>query len=219
MWWIVSATGRLPSPPDVALAGIDLARRGLLLEDLGASARRVLLGFGVGSAAGLLLGSLIGLSRVASMLLSPLLGALRAVPTIAWLPLLLLALGFGEAPKVVLISIGAALPVFATLAGALRRPDASQSDASRPDASRPDPREVVAATVGGLRQALAQSWLFMVAAELLSSTTGLGFLLIQSSAHGRTDRLVLTIILLAVLARSTDGLLGLVETLLRRRRR
>jgi sulfonate transport system permease protein len=214
VWWIVSAAGRLPSPADVAVAGIDLAQRGLLLEHLAASGRRVLLGFAFGSAAGLLLGALIGLSRAASVLLSPLLGALRAVPTLAWLPLLLFALGIGEAPKIVLISIGAALPVFASLAGALRLPDARP-----PDARPADRRAVIEATVGGLRQALAQSWLFMVAAELLSSTTGLGVLLIQSGANGRTDRLLLTIILLAVLARSTDGLLGLIERRVRDRRR
>jgi sulfonate transport system permease protein len=208
-WWIASAAGRVPSPADVAMAGIDLAQRGLLLEDLAASGQRVLLGFAFGSTAGVILGALIGLSRTASVLLSPLLGALRAVPTLAWLPLLLFALGIGDAPKLVLISIGAALPVFASIAGGLR--------ATEPPAR--DRRAVAAAAVGGLRQALAQSWLFMVAAEMLSSTTGLGFLLIQSSANGRVDRLLLTIILLAVLARSTDGLLGLVERRLRDRRR
>jgi sulfonate transport system permease protein len=214
VWWIVSAAGivgpdRLPSPPAVAVAGVELARRGLLVVDLGASVQRVLPGVALGSAAGLALGILVGLSRTARVLLSPFLTALRAVPTLAWLPLLLLYLGIGEPAKVVLIGIGAALPVFATLSNALQ---AGAGDTRRA-------RNTVPVAVGALRLALAQSWLFMVAAEILSATTGLGFLLIQSSAAGRIDRLFLTIILLAVLARSTDGILGLVEWTLRRPRR
>ena len=63
---------------------------------------------------------------------------------------------------------------------------------------------VIPSIVSGLRLALAQSWLFLVAAELLGSSMGLGFLLIDSSNNGRIDRLFLAIILLAILGK-TDG--------------
>ncbi len=63
----------------------------------------------------------------------------------------------------------------------------------------------------GLRLALAQSWLFLVAAELLAAAEGLGFLLTESQSNGRVDRLLLAIVLLAVLGKTTDALLGLVE--------
>ena len=70
---------------------------------------------------------------------------------------------------------------------------------------------VVPAVFSGLRLALAQSWLFLVAAELIASSQGLGFLLIDSQNNGRTDRLLLAIVLLAVLGKASDALLGLVQ--------
>src|SRR5699024_5728940 len=62
-----------------------------------------------------------------------------------------------------------------------------------------------------LRLALAQAWLFLVAAELIASSMGLGFLLTDSQNNGRTDRLILAIILLALLGKITDTVLGFAE--------
>jgi sulfonate transport system permease protein len=70
---------------------------------------------------------------------------------------------------------------------------------------------VLPSVVSGLRLALAQAWLFLVAAELIASSMGLGFLLIDSQNNGRVDRMLLTIVLLAVLGKTTDALLGLAE--------
>ena len=128
VWWGVAASGwvpayRLPSPAAVVAAGFDLAERGLFFQDIAISTQRVLTGFAFGAGIGLVLGALVGLSRNASILLSPLIGALRAVPSLAWLPLIVLYIGLGEAPKVVLVTIGAAFPVFTTLASALRHVD------------------------------------------------------------------------------------------------
>ncbi len=69
----------------------------------------------------------------------------------------------------------------------------------------------VPAVLAGLRLALAQAWLFLVAAELLASSMGLGFLLTECTNNGRIDRIYLTIILLAVLGKLTDALVGLLE--------
>lgn len=223
IWWSVSASGllpayRLPAPPSVVLAAVDLAERGLLFQDVAISTQRVLLGFTFGSLIGLTLGSVVGLSRTGSLLLSPLLGALRAVPSLAWLPLLLLYLGIGEVPKVTLITIGAAFPVFTTLAGALRHVDTHLVELGRAYGlgrlrlfTTVQLPAVIPAVVSGLRLALAQSWLFLVAAELLNSSMGLGFLLIDSTNNGRIDRLFLAIILLAILGKLTDGLIGVLE--------
>ena len=71
--------------------------------------------------------------------------------------------------------------------------------------------------VSGLRLALAQSWLFLVAAELIASSMGLGFLLSDSQANGRVDRMFLAIILLAVLGTLTDAVLNLLQKVLLRR--
>jgi sulfonate transport system permease protein len=229
IWWAISNSGtvpsyRLPSPQQVVLAAVDLAERGQLYRDIAISTQRVLLGFAIGSLIGLVLGALVGLSRTFSVLLSPVIGALRAVPSLAWVPLLVLYLGIQEEPKVILIMIGAAFPVFTTLSIALRHVDPALVEMGRAFGlsrlallTTVQLPAVLPALVSGLRLGLAQSWLFLVAAELLASAMGLGFLLIDSQNNGRLDRIFLAIILLAVLGKTTDALIGLFERWLNRR--
>ena len=208
----------LPAPLAVWDAGVELARRGELSTHVLISVQRVLLGFAAGSAVGLALGAVVGLSRLADTLLAGTLGALRAVPSLAWVPLLLIWLKFGEDSKVTLIAIGAFFPVYTTVASALRHVDPHLVEAGRAFGLRGARLllrvQLPAATpavVSGLRLALAQSWLFLVAAELIASSMGLGFLLNDSQFNGRTDRILLAIVLLAVLGKTTDALVGVVE--------
>ena len=136
----------------------------------------------------------------------------------AWVPLLLLWIGIGENSKVTLVAIGAFFPVFTTVSAALREVDRHLVEAARSfgfsglrlllTVQLP---AVMPSVISGLRLALAQAWLFLVAAELIASSMGLGFLLTDSQNNGRTDRLILAIILLAVLGKLTDWLLGLLE--------
>lgn len=222
-WQLLTDAGaftpvQLPGPVAVMDAGVDLAERGLLQQYAAVSTQRVVLGFGIGAAAGLLIGSLVGLSRLADVLLGPLVGALRAVPSLAWVPLLLLWLGIYEPPKVTLIAIGAFFPVYTTTATALRHVDASLVEAGRAFGLRGvrllGVVQLPAATPGvlaGLRLGLAQGWLFLVAAELIAASQGLGFLLTDSSNNGRTDRILLAILALAVLGKLTDALVGVGE--------
>ncbi|UTT45850.1 ABC transporter permease [Micrococcus luteus] len=223
LWWAVTAAGllsavQLPSPGAVLSAGVNLLERGDLWLHVGISTQRVLLGFLLGAALGLAVGSALGLSRWADALFAPLIGALRAVPSLAWVPLLILWMQIGEESKVTLIAIGAFFPVFTTVHAALRHVDPHLVEAGRAfgyhglsllrTVQLP---AVVPAVFSGLRLALAQAWLFLVAAELIASSMGLGFLLTDSQNNGRTDRLILAIILLAVLGKLTDWLLGLLE--------
>jgi sulfonate transport system permease protein len=228
VWQLVTAlelvpSYRLPSPTQVVVAGIDLAQRGLLGPYVGISIQRVLLGFAIGAVLGLAIGAVVGLSRVASSLFAPTIGGFRAVPSLAWVPLLILYVGINEDSKVILIAIGALFPVYTTVAGALRHVDPHLVELGRAYGlsrlrllGQVQLPAVVPSVVSGLRLALAQSWLFLVAAELIASSMGLGFLLVDSQNNGRVDRMFLTIILLGILGKTTDALLGLLErTLLR----
>lgn len=222
-WHVASVSGwidpvTLPGPLSVLAAAGELIERGDLGYHVAISAQRVMLGFAFGAAAGLALGSLLGLSRLADALLSTTVGALRAVPSLAWVPLLLLWIGIGEDSKVTLIAIGAFFPVFTTVSMALRHVDRQLVEAGRAFGLRGlrlfttvQLPAVVPAVISGLRLALAQAWLFLVAAELLASSMGLGFLLTDSQNNGRVDRLLLAIVLLAVLGKVSDALLGLFE--------
>ncbi len=223
-WWqavtslgIVS-TAQLPMPLAIVEAAVELAQRGLLVTYVAVSAQRVLIGFAIGASLGLMLGALTGLARPYDALFGPILGALRAVPSLAWVPLLILWLRIGEESKITLIAIGAFFPVYTTVAGSIRHVDRQLVEAgqafglsgSRLFTTIQLPA-VVPSVVSGLRLALAQAWLFLVAAELIASSAGLGFLLVDSQNNGRIDRILLAIILLAILGKTTDAILGVFE--------
>lgn len=222
-WQLATTAGlfsavQLPPPATVLEAGRDLIQRGELGQHIAISTQRVLIGFAVGAGLGLVLGSLVGLSKFADALLAPTIGALRAVPSLAWVPLLILWMKIGEDSKITLILIGAFFPVFTTVSLALRHVDRNLVEAARAFGLRGvrllttvQLPAVVPAVFSGLRLALAQAWLFLVAAELIASSMGLGFLLTDSQNNGRTDRLLLAIVLLAVIGKITDALLGLAE--------
>lgn len=214
--WVTSS--QLPSPASVFSAAVDLLGRGELGNHIGISTQRVLVGFAIGAVLGLGAGALVGLSRIADALLGPTIGAFRAVPSLAWVPLLILWLKIGEDSKITLIAIGAFFPVFTTVYLALRHVDKNLIEAGRAFGLKGlkllttiQLPAVVPAIFSGLRLALAQAWLFLVAAELIASSMGLGFLLNDSQNNGRIDRLILAIILLAVLGKITDALVGLAE--------
>ncbi|WP_461411414.1 ABC transporter permease [Georgenia sp.] len=223
LWQLASVVGwldpvTLPAPSSVLAAGVDLLGRGELGIHVAISTQRVLLGFAIGAAAGLAAGAVIGLSRWAATLFSTTIGAFRAVPSLAWVPLLMLWIGIGESSKVTLIAIGAFFPVFTTVAMALGHVDRQIVEAGRAFGLRGlrllatvQLPAVVPSVISGLRLALAQAWLFLVAAELLASSMGLGFLLTDSQNNGRVDRLLLAVVLLAILGKLTDALLGIVE--------
>jgi len=229
VWQITTSVGlvpvyRLPPPASVVTAAVGLAESGELWRHIAISVQRVLVGFTVGSLVGLAVAALVGLTRAGDVLLSPTLAAIRAIPSLALVPLLLLWMGIGEDSKVTLIAVGAFFPIFTTVAGALRHVDAQLVEMGRSFSLRGwelfrtvQLPAVVPSLVSGLRLAMAQSWLFLVASELIAASMGLGFLLTLSQQNGRVDRILLTIALLAVLGALSNAILSVIEKRLLRR--
>jgi sulfonate transport system permease protein len=223
VWQAVTSTGLvprslLPPPTEVLAALADLVADGSLWGHLAISGQRVLLGFGAGTALAVLVGLLVGLSRTADRMLTPTVLAVRAVPSLAWVPLLILWAGISEVPKVALCAIGAFFPVQATLVSGLHGVDRQWLEVARANGlGRFDlVRRVLLpaaapSLLSGMRLGLAQAWLFLVAAELIASSMGLGFLLIDSQNTSRVDRLLVAILLLAVLGKVSDILLARAE--------
>ncbi|WP_221586339.1 ABC transporter permease [Microbacterium sp. G2-8] len=222
-WQYVTSTGlvppyRLPAPWTVVEAGIELHQRGELWQHVAISLQRVVLGFLFGSVVALGFSAIVGLSRVGAILFAPTLVALRAVPSLAWVPLLILWFQIGEESKVILISIGAFFPVYTTVADALRHVNPQLVEAGRSFGLRRwslfrtiQLPAVVPSVVSGLRLALAQAWLFLVAAELIAASMGLGWMLDDAGYSGRVDRILLAIVLLALMGTVTNAILVLVE--------
>ena len=222
-WQFVTATGivppyRLPGPWSVVGAGIELVQRGELATHIAISVQRVFIGFAIGSLIALAFAAVVGLSQAGSVLLAPILVAIRAVPSLAWVPLLILWLRVGEESKITLIAIGAFFPVYTTVADALRHVNPQLVEAGRTFGLRGwslfrtvQLPAVVPSVVSGLRLALAQAWLFLVAAELIAASMGLGWMLSDSQTSGRVDRILLSIVLLALLGTITNAILVLFE--------
>ena len=214
----VYTRSQLPAPLDVYRAARQLESIDQLWVHIQISTERVFQGFAWGAVIAIGLGLLVGLSRLADQLLGPTIQAVRAIPSLAWVPLFVLWLGIGEEPKITLVAVGVFFPVYANLYSGIRQIDRKLIEAASAYGYR---RLSLAAEVmlpaalpslfTGLRLGLAQGWLFLVAAELIGASQGLGFLLIDGQNSGRADIIVLSIIILAVIGKLTDWLLQLLE--------
>jgi sulfonate transport system permease protein len=223
-WWLATdgtrffSENQLPPPRQVWTVVRDLAASGDLTRHLVASVRRVGLGFAVGAVAALVLGTGVGLSRTFEWLADPTLQALRNVPSLAWVPFLLLWLGIDETPKITLIAIGSFFPVYLNLVSGIRQADRKLVEVGAifglSRGAQIGQIFLPAASpyiLAGLRIGAGQAWLFLVAAELIASTRGLGFMLIDGQNNLRPDIMVVGILTLALLGKTTDSLLRLVE--------
>lgn len=213
---------QLPGPAQVLATVRELVVTRELEPHLAASVGRIVVGFTLGAAAATVLATAVGLSRAVERLLDPTLQAIRAVPSLAWVPFLLLWLGIGEVPKVVLVAIGAFFPVYVNASAGIRNVDRKLLEVGRLHglAGTRLARRIVLpaaapALLTGLRLGLGQAWLFLVAAELIAASRGLGFLLVDGQNNARADLMVVSIALLALLGKLADqGVRGVERRLL-----
>lgn len=208
----------LPPPSELAETLRDLAMRGILFEHVWISSLRVLAGFAIGATLALAVAALVGLSRRAEALLDPTFQALRAIPSLAWVPLLLLWLGIDEAPKITLIAIGAFFPVYLNVVAGIQNVDRKLVEVGGMfglKGFRLVRRIFLPATLPnlftGLRSGLSLAWMFLVAAELIAATRGLGYLLTDGRELGRADLVIVAIVVLALLGKLSDSLLQWLE--------
>jgi sulfonate transport system permease protein len=211
------ASGRLAPPPSVIFATfVDLARTGELQRNTLVTLARVAAGFGIGVAAATVLGAAAGYSPLVRRLLDPTLQALRAIPSIAWVPLFILWLGIFEASKITLIAVGVFFPVYLGLMGAIQSVDRKLVEVGR--AFRLSDiamvwrillPAVLPAYVISLRSGLGLGWMFVVAAELMGASEGLGYLLIDGQQLGKPAEIVAAIVAFAIVGKATDWMIAL----------
>lgn len=204
----------VPSPYAVWDELAYLQRRGELVHHIQITAWRVLVGFGVGVLAASILGALTGASRTARALLDPTLQGLKAVPSLAWVPLFILWFGIFEASKITLIAVGVFFPVYLNLSVGIRAVDRKLVEVGRIyRLSRLDLifKILIPATLPsyfvGLRAGLALGWMFVIAAELMGASQGLGFLMLDGQMTGRPAIIIGALILFAIAGKLSDILL------------
>ncbi len=223
VWESVSRLGwvsphQLPPPSTLAETAWALSLDGTLPQHAWVSSLRVVAGFIAGATLALMVGSLVALVRPAERLLDSTFQGLRAVPSLAWVPLLLLWFGIDETPKLVLIAIGTFFPVYLATFSGLGNVDRKLVEVGRQAGlSRQSLlwRILIPAALPGiftgLRAALSLGWMFLVAAELIASTQGLGYLLSDGRETGRVDLVFIAILSLALLGKLSDSLLRTIE--------
>lgn len=207
------------APPDRVIAELgSLWHRGLLQQDILASAARVFAGFGIALVLAIVIGTFVGLSPHIEQAIDPTLQAIRSVPSLAWVPLLLLWLGIGEPAKITLITIGAFFPIYVNLVAGIHAVDRKLVEVARvldlssfAVATRVVLPAAFPSLMVGARIGLTQAWLFLVAAELLASTRGLGFMLSEGEQISRPDEILVAILLLAIFGKVCESAMRAVE--------
>jgi sulfonate transport system permease protein len=176
---------------------------------------RVAAGFFFGVVAGTIVGAIAGYSALTHRLVDPTLQGLRAIPSIAWVPLFILWFGIFEASKIILIAVGVFFPVYLGVMGAVMSVDRKIVEVGRVfRLSGPAMiwrillPAVLPAYVLSLRAGLGLGWMFVLAAEFLGASTGLGFLLIDGQQLGKPAQIVAAIVAFGVLGKASDFLLA-----------
>jgi len=214
------SNGRLVPPPSVIWNTFaDLAASGELAQHALATLWRVACGFVLGVIAGTVAGAITGYSILTFRLLDPTLQGLRAVPSIAWVPLFILWFGIFEASKIILIAVGVFFPVYLGVMGAVLSVDRKIVEVGRvfrlsgfAMVRRILLPAVMPAYVISLRAGLGLGWMFVLAAEFLGASTGLGFLLIDGQQLGKPAQIVAAIVAFAILGKASDSLIVLVAS-------
>lgn len=223
MWWVITAIGLidtdvLPSPAEVIRAGMDLFRSGELARAMVASFRRVVIGLALGVSAGMLVAVLAGWSRIGESLLDSTMQVIKAVPSVALAPLLVVWLGIDEMPKVVLIALSTSMPIYMNTYGAIRNLDVRLVETGKILGLEQGEiiRHVlfpstVPAFLVGLRVSMANAWIALIFAEQINAKNGLGKLMSEARAWLRTDIMMLVLVIYAILGLLSYSFVRLLE--------
>jgi sulfonate transport system permease protein len=207
----IAPANLLPAPSAVLRSLRDLAVTGELFGHIEITLLRVLEGFLLGTAVATVLAALTGYSPLWRRLLDPTFQALRSIPSIAWVPLFVLWLGIAEASKVTLIAVGAFFPVYLNTMAGIQQVDRKLVEVAQIHGysgvalvRRVLLPATLPAYVTGLRGGLGLAWMFVVAAEYLGASEGLGFLLIDGQQTNRPASIIAAILLFAIFGKLSD---------------
>ncbi|MEO3812218.1 ABC transporter permease [Sphaerisporangium sp. B11E5] len=222
-WTALSASGAmdpafLPSPAAVWSAGAEMAASGELWSDLAASLGRIGLGFVLAVLVSVPLGFTMGALPAAQALLEPMIGLLRYLPASAFIPLLIIWLGIGEASKVALLVLGVVFFNTLMTADAVRQVPRRLLEVSATlgaGRARVAARVVFPYALPGMIDAMrvnaAAAWNFVVVAELIAATSGLGYRITRAQRFLQTDKIFAILVVIGLIGLTIDVTLRLVR--------
>ncbi len=231
LWWVASARGWLPqqilpAPDYVYQTARDMIVSGELLYHTGVSLRRVVIGFAIGASAGLVLGISMGLSERVEDYVKPLFLAFAQIPTLGWIPLLMLLVGIDETLKIIIIAKGAIVPMTLNTLTGIRGVSPRYIEVGQAlRFSRWQTLRLIVlpgavpSIFTGIRYGLTHSWTSLVGVELLASSEGLGYLLVWGRQMFWLDTVIVAMIAIGLVGFIMDKSLDRTEVLLQRWKR
>ncbi|GLW12216.1 ABC transporter permease [Microtetraspora sp. NBRC 13810] len=223
VWQLASSAGILPdrllaAPATLVGTAVDLIQAGTLQTALLVSLQRVAIGFTIGAVAGVGLALIAGLSRFGEHAVDPPMQMLRAIPLFGLIPLFILWFGIGETPKIAILVLGVAFPLYLNTFAGIRGVDGKLAEVAK--VQRLTRAELIAhivlpgalpQTLVGLRQSLGIGWLALIVAEQINADAGLGYMINDAREFLRTDVIVVGLVVYCVLGLITDALVRLLE--------
>jgi sulfonate transport system permease protein len=228
LWQVTASAGWLappilPSPATVGATFIDLITGGDILEGLAISLRRIAVGFAVGTVIGLAAGIALGRSAKVEQYFGPSLRAIAQVPSLGWLPFLMLIFGLGETLNYVIIAKACFIPIAINTSAGIRNLPASYLEMARALRLRRSTmmwRVIIPGALpsvfSGVRLALSHAWIAMVVVEMLADTAGIGYLMTWGRTLFQIDVVIVGMILIGVIGYLMDRGLRHIERRLQR---
>lgn len=222
LWWVTARGSPIfPTPAEVVIGIVELARAGTLLQHVTASLYRVTVGYGTALALAIPLGSAMGWFPAINHAVNPVVQLLRPISPIAWIPVAILWFGMGDASPIFLIFLSSFFPIVVATAAGVSLVEreyirAAQNFGSHGlglyrDAILP---AALPSVITGMRVGLGVAWLVVVAAEMVAINSGLGYLIIDSRNAGtRYDLVVAGMVIIGVIGFLLDVVMRRLERL------
>lgn len=223
LWAILSGSGKfsplvMPPVSSIWKELVNSITSGMMFTDLFVSILIVLRGYIIGVLLGLVFGVLMGIFTKVNNLFSGTINAFRQIPPLAWIPLLILWVGIGDASKVILIALGVFYPVLLNTISGISEVSTSYLEFARNyKIKKKDillhillPGAVPSVFVG-LRLGAGQAWMAVVAAEMIAATAGVGYRINAARNLMQTGQVILYMILIGVVGGLMDYILRKIE--------
>ena len=216
LYWLIALrpgtnAALVPVPPKILAAMIEEIGNGNLFVNTMASLQRVVIGFVVGAFFALTLGALAGWFKWWGYILNPIIDAIRPIPALAYIPLVIVWVGIGEPSRLIIIALAVFKPCVVNARAGMQEVAQIHVDAARTlGASRWRVFTTVALPsavpyfTAGLRTGVSTGFLALVAAELIAAPSGLGFMIQNAGQYFRTDVTIVGIIVIGLLGALLD---------------
>lgn len=228
LWEILSKKGIInqsimPAPTRIIRTLKVMLSDGELTTHLGVSAFRVVQGFGIGAVLGIIIGTLMGLSQRIDGALKTMVGILRPIPIIAWVPLLILWMGIDEASKVTVIAIGSFWPILLNTIHGIKSVDEKYLEVAKIlEKSKVETLikivfpAALPSIFTGIRLGIGTAWMSVVGAEMIAAATGIGYLIMYARELSQPDVMLVGVFSIGIIGLLIDFLVMQIQNKLLR---